>query len=147
MNKPFILLKNIGFAAVTLLLFFGCCKPGNLISYVAGTYVTQPEEGTGGRYIKVFNGSYDDCYEEVQNILNEMDVPIRYKNKKKHTIMAWYFDEIFDNCIDTTKVSIFFKEATPEKTRIDIACGNYGLAKFASDKIFSRLEKKIPALK
>ena len=69
-----------------------------------------------------------------------MNVRIRYKSKRDRTILAWYFDKAYESCIDTTKVTVYFKELEPNKTQIDVACGNYGLAEFASKEIFSRIE-------
>ncbi|MBN1354146.1 MAG: hypothetical protein JW994_05730 [Candidatus Omnitrophica bacterium] len=130
-----------------LIAFFvflsGCCRLEHLVDYVEGIYVNQPAEGTGGRYIRVFDSPRDVCYDKVLDILKEIKVQVRHKSTKEKSILAWYFNNIYGNCIDTTKVSIFFKELTPGKTQVDVACGNYDLAKFASDEIFSRLEKQL----
>jgi len=120
----------------------GCCSIKNIPDYIAGTYVKQPEEGTPGRYIETFDYSYPICFEKALGTLKELGVAVRYKSVKKRTILAWYFDGIYDRTIDTTKVGIYFKKITPEKTQVDVACGNYGLAKFASEKIFQGLQKK-----
>lgn len=119
----------------------GCCSVKNLPDYIAGTYVNQPEAGTGGRYIKTFDYPYHTCFERSEAILEGMGASIRYKSKRKHKILAWYFDKIYDTCIDTTKVGVYFKELSPQKTQVDVACGNYGLAKFVSDELFKELEK------
>lgn len=133
--------KIVTLLVLVLLFLSGCCKPEHIPGYVAGTYVAQPEEGTEGRYSKTFDRSYPACYEEVETALRDMGVSIRHKSKRKRVILAWFFDKVYDNCIDTTKVSIYFKELKPEKTQIDVACGNYGLAKFTSEELFGRLEK------
>jgi len=127
---------------VCALFFSGCAGLLNIPDYIAGTYVNQPAEGTAGRYSKNFDLPYPVLFEKTEEALKDMGVSIRYKNRKKHTIMAWYFDAIYDNCIDTTKVSVFFKEIEQNKTKVDVACGNYGLAKFASSRLFDSLEAK-----
>lgn len=130
---------------IILLLFVisGCASPKNLPRYIWGTYVHQPGEGEEGNYEETFECSYDKCYENVLDILNEMEIKIRYKSKKEHLILAWYFDKLYKSCIDTTKVSIIFTEEDPEYTRINVACGNYELAEFASKEIFSRMKDKL----
>jgi len=127
---------------VCALFFSGCVGLQNIPDYIAGTYVNQPAEGTAGRYSKNFDLPYPVLFEKTEKALKDMGVSIRYKNEKKRTIMAWYFDDIYDNCIDTTKVSVFFKEIEQDKTKVDVACGNYGLAKFASSRLFKSLEAK-----
>lgn len=124
-----------------LCLFFlsGCVTLDKIPDYIAGTYVRQPEEGTPGRYIKTFDAPYGVSFDKIEAALKDMNVPVRYKSKKEKVILAWYFDKIYDKCIDTTKVSVYFKEITPDKTEIHVACGNYGLAKFASEELFKRL--------
>ena len=121
----------------------GCASPKNLPRYIWGTYVHQPAEGEEGNYEEMFECSYDECYDNVLSILEEMNIKIRYKNKKEHLILAWYFDKLFESCIDTTKVSIIFTEEDPEFTRINVACGNYELSEFASKEIFSRMKDKL----
>ena len=119
----------------------GCCSIKNLPDYIAGTYVKQPEEGTPGRYIETFDYPYPICFEKVIDTLKELGVPVRYKSMRKRMILAWYFNKIYGRTIDTTKVGIYFKKITSEKTQVDVACGNYGLAKFASEKIFQELQQ------
>jgi uncharacterized protein YceK len=124
---------------ICIIFLSGCSSLRNLPDYIAGTYVRQPEEGTAGRYIKIIDLPYSACFDKAEGALKEMGASIRYKNRKKHTILAWYFDKIYDNCIDTTKVGVYFKEISPEKTQVDVACGNYGLAEFAATKLFEKL--------
>lgn len=124
---------------IVMALLSGCCSLKNLPDYIAGTYVNQPEEGTPGRYIKAVDLPYPASFERAEKALEEMGASIRYKNKKKHTILAWYFDKMYDKCIDTTKVGVYFKELSPEKTQIDVACGNYGLAEFVAAGLFEKL--------
>ena len=126
---------------LSALLLSGCVAIQNIPEYIAGTYVRQPEEGTGGRYIKIFNLPYSDSFDRAEQAVVEMGGSFRFKSRRKRTILAWYFDKVFAGAIDTTKVGIYFKEIDPGKTRIDIACGNYELAKFVSDRVFARLEK------
>ncbi|MFH1655744.1 MAG: hypothetical protein ABH954_03950 [Candidatus Omnitrophota bacterium] len=137
MNKLNIFLKNFAIYFVILIVFSGCI--GNIV----GTDVRQPKEGQKGRYSQSFNCSFPACYEGVQEILQEMRVLIFYKNQKKRMISAMYFSSIYKNCNDTTEVGIFFKEIASGKTQIDVICGNYNLAKFASEQIFSQLKERL----
>jgi len=130
--------------SIITVFFLSGCSIRHFSGYMLGTYVSQPKEGEKGRYSRIFNCPYPVCYEEVQGILIRMGALIFIKNKKGHMISAMHFDKIYRYCIDTTEVGIFFKEIGPAKTQIDVACGNYGLAKFASEKIFSRLKKNLP---
>ena len=122
-----------------LIFLSGCVSLEHLPEHIAGTYVRQPEEGTAGHYTKTFKMPYQICYDKAVVALKEMGASIRYENKRKKEILAWYFDKIYDKCIDTTKVTISFEEITPQKTKVHVACGNYGLAKFASTELFNRL--------
>ena len=126
---------------VILMLIFlsGCVSLENLPDYIAGTYVRQPAEGTGGRYIKTFDSAYEVLFDKAAERVEEIGGRIRYKSKRKGVIIAWYFDEVYRRCIDTTKVTVYFKEITSGKTQIDVACGNYGLARFVSEKLFPKL--------
>lgn len=130
--------------AISLLFIIsGCASPKNLPRYIWGTYVHQPGEGEEGNHKETFKCSYDECYNNVLDILDEMEIKIRYKSKKEHTILAWFFDKLYESCIDTTKVSIIFTEEDPKNTRINVTCGNYGLSEFASTEIFSRMKEKL----
>jgi hypothetical protein len=124
---------------IGILFIAGCSGLGNLPDYIAGTYVTQPGEGTAGRYIKTFDLPYPACFEKAQAALKGMGGSIRYKSRKKREILAWYFDKVYQRCIDTTKVGVYFKEITPGRTEVHVACGNYGLARFVADKLFAKL--------
>ena len=141
MHKKTLFLVKLIFCMTILAFLFGCCSYDNLPGFIAGTYVNQPKEGEEGWHGQTFNYSYNDSFEKVQGILKEIGVKVRYKNKDEHTMLAWYFDKVYDSCIDTTKVTISFEELDPKTTRISVACGNYGLAEFAAKEIFSRLEK------
>ena len=122
---------------VLVIAFSGCTR------YILGTYVRQPKEGEEGNYGRVFVCSYPECYQMSQEVLKDMGVLIFYKNEKEHYISAMYFDRIYNKCIDTTEVGIFFKEIDENATQINVACGNYGLAEFAADRIFSGLDEKL----
>lgn len=133
-------MKKFIFFVISLIALSGCCRLENLPDYIAGTYVNQPKEGTGGRYVKIFDLPYSDSFDRAAQAVVEMGGSFRFKSRKRRTILAWYFDKVFVGAIDTTKVGIYFKEIEPGKTQIDIACGNYELAKFVSDRVFARLE-------
>lgn len=132
-------MKKIVIFIASLIALSGCCSFKNIPEYIVGTYVNQPEEGTAGRYIKTFDLSYLVSFEKAESALVDMGASIRYKSKKKRTILAWYFDKRYKLCIDTTKVSVYFKEISPDKTEIHVACGNYGLAKFVATRLFEKL--------
>ena len=129
--------------SITAIFFLSGCSARHFLGHISGTYVSQPKEGEEGRYSRSFDCSYSVCYEEVQKILKEMGVVIFIKDKKGHMFSAMYFDKIYKHCIDTTEVGIFFKEIAPWKIQVDVACGDYNLAKFASKEIFSHLEKNL----
>jgi len=139
-KKSLTSMKLIFYVAI-LVFIFGCCSRDNLPGFLLGTYVNQPQEGEEGWHGKTFSYSYNDSFKKMQGILKEIGVKVRYKSKDKHTILAWYFDKVYDSCIDTTKVTISFEEIDSKTTRISVACGNYGLAEFAAKEIFSHLEK------
>jgi len=140
MKKTYSYLTSTIIGLLILFVLAGCTSLKNLPGYIAGTYVSQPEEGTEGRYTETFNSSYANCYQDTKTALSQMGASIRHESKKDHVILAWFFNKIYDNCIDTTKVSIYFEEVNPEKTKVGVACGNYGLAKFASEELFKRLK-------
>lgn len=141
MQKNYTTPIKIIFCITILTVLFGCSGLKNFPGYLMGTYVNQPKEGEEGWYGKSFNYSYIESFEKVEDALMDMGVKIRYKNIKEKTILAWFFDKIYDSCIDTTKVTISFKEIDPNRTEVSVACGNYGLAKFTSEEIYSRLKK------
>ena len=137
---------NILIGIFLVFLLLGCHGRGHLIGYTLGTYVSQPEEGEEGRHSETFDCAWEDCYQDVQDVLKDMDVLIFHRDKRRKMISAMYFDKIYKNCIDTTEVGIFFKEIEQDKTQVDVACGNYDLAEFASEKIYLGLSEKLSGI-
>lgn len=131
-----IFLRKLVLCVVILFFLPGC------IGNFWGSYVGQPREGQQGRYSRSFNCPYNVCFGETLEILKEIGATIFSKSQKKGIISAMHFGRVYRNYVDTTEVKIFFKKIDSEKTKIDVACGNYGLAEAVSQKIFSELNKK-----
>jgi len=130
--------KYILFSFLLALCFAG----SGCYRYIIGTYVRQPQPGQPGRHTQSFVCSWEDGFDQVEVIIGEMQGLIFYKSKKEQMISAMHFHHVFRDCIDTTEVGIFFKGIDESTTQVDVACGNYPLAEFVSQEIYSRLEKK-----
>jgi len=142
MIQKYTFLKNLIPSLIILLYFSGC------VGHIVGTGVRQPKEGERGSYSKIFDCSYLACYEETQNIITEdMRATITYRNPKKGLISAMEFNSYYKNCNSSTEVLISLEEIDPEKTKINVACGNYGLATVVLVKISAVLEDKFPPKK
>jgi hypothetical protein len=139
MNKQKVLLKTSAFPLAILFFLSGCV--GNIV----GTNVRQPKEGQAGTYSQIFDCPYPDCFEELQKIImQDLRASINRKNPKKGIISALNFNSYYKNCNPTTEALISLQEIEPERTKIVVASGNYGLAEVISLKIFENLEKKFP---
>jgi hypothetical protein len=113
------------------------------IAYMLGNEVNHPKPGHPGYISRNFTCSYQDCFEHIQNILEEMEISIYYKNKTKGYISARDFTPVFRQCSPATEVGIFLTPTGQFRTEIAIACGNVRLADFAAAQIYSRLEERL----
>jgi len=134
-------MKKIILLMMGIVLVAGCTSPKFYPAYFAGTYVNQPKPGEPGTYSLTCNRNYAYCFQKVQDIIKSTNGEVCYSNKGGHQIVTLGFNKIFHNAINTTKVTINFKEIGPDKTEIVIACGNYDLSEFVTDKISKGLKE------
>jgi len=134
-------MSKVIISLIIIFLIFGHTDPVELTKQILGVSIKSLKEEQIGRKSKVFNYDYSSCYEKTLQVLKEMGVYIFRKSKRGHYIVAMNFDKVFEKCIDTTEVGVFFEEINREQTRVDIKCGNLDLVKFIAREVFPRLEK------
>ena len=90
------------------------------------------------KYSKVLDKDVNYCYKNTLDVLVTWQAVI-YEKKDRQYIAASSFNKVFNNCIDTTEVAFFFKEAETGKTEIEVSSLNHRLSEFAAQKLFEHL--------
>jgi len=127
------ILKTFGISII-LISLAGCA----VLNLVVGTS-TCALEHEKIRSSKVFDKDIGYCYQASFNALKKWNVNL-FQTKKNSYIIATNLYNIFDSCIDTTEVGIFFKKLEPDKTQIGVASLNHQLGQFIADNLFKYIE-------
>ena len=118
-------------------LFTGCATLKELPKKVWGSSTQALEQARAEGVSNTFSLDYETSFNKVIEILKKMDCYIHIKNKKRHLIVAMKFQ----GPDDTTEVGIFFREKDPQVTEIELSCLSSSLLNYASEKIFSMMDK------
>ena len=118
-------------------LFTGCATLKELPKKIWGSSTQALEQARAEGVSNTFSLDYETSFNKVIEILKKMDCYIHIKNKKRHLIVAMKFQ----GPDDTTEVGIFFREKDPQVTEIELSCLSSSLLNYASEKIFSMMDK------
>jgi len=118
-----------------------------IIFSVAGCAITNSLLGTSTqaleqlkvRHSKIFDKDAGYCYQKSLDVLKKWNADV-FQTKTGTYIIAMKLDNVFNSCINTTEVGIFFKESEPGKTQVDVASLNYSLSQFVADNLFKYIE-------
>jgi hypothetical protein len=136
------------FALFAVIICVSGCTMKNFNHYcrVALGTSTSALENEKVRYSKIFDKDIAYCYKETLEALKKWGAVV-FLQRDKDCIIAVKLDRIFNSCIDTTEVGIFFKEIGPDKTQVDVTSLNYQLGQFVSENLFKFIENPAtPAL-
>ena len=91
-------------------------------------------------YKKSFNVDKDIIFDRIIDALKSMNAFIYGKDKRSHFIVAMRFDRSFKKCTDTTEAGIVIRAADNGLSEVIIHSGNYSLARYVANKIFSEID-------
>src|SRR3989338_136494 len=76
------------------------------------------------KYSKIFEKDASYCYEKSLETLDKWGAVVYQKSAGRY-IAAWGFNNIYNNCINTTELGIFFNEPEPNKTQVEVSSLNH----------------------
>ena len=88
----------------------------------------------------LFSVDKDVLFDRIVDALKGMNASIYGKDKKNHFIIAMRFDRSFRKCIDTTEVGIIIESPDNGLSEVIVHSGNYSLAKYVANKLFSQID-------
>jgi len=94
------------------------------------------------KYAKTFDLDAAYCYEKALEAVGGMKAHAIRQKPEKYFIVANKFDKAYTLCVDTTALGILIVPLEDNKSSIEVASGNYGLAEFVSENIFGKLEER-----
>lgn len=124
-----------------LTLIATACSPIEMGRRVVGTSIQALEEEEKGRFSGIALAGVEDSYDAVATVLEDQGLYIYLDSPGNGYLTAMWFDRIYSRCLDTTEVGFFFKEESPDRTRIDVVSLNSGLARFAAELVFEELNQ------
>jgi len=127
---------------VILLLTALCGCSGTQIRELFLPMSVQDLTASRVKYSKTFDMEPSRCFERTLAALEKMQAQVIHESPEKYFIVANRFDKSYVLCIDTTQTGILITPEEENRIRVDVASGNYDLAKFVSGELFESLEKK-----
>ena len=94
------------------------------------------------KYASTFNMEPSDCFERITDILQGMQAQVIYSDPKEFFLVVNRFDKSYRICIDTTQVGMLITPTESGKVRLEVASGDYDLAKFVSGELTGKLQEK-----
>jgi len=131
---------------IPLLLVFLCgCSGAQIRELFLGMSV-EDVQNAGRKYTETFDLRPAYCYEKALESVREMGAQPLHEDRKKYFITANRFDNTYKLCIDTTQLGILITPLEDGKSVVEVASGDYSLAKFVSERLFDKLtaQKKPP---
>jgi len=118
-------------------LFTGCATVKELPKKIWGSSTQALEQARKDGVSKTFDLDYESSFNKVVRVLEELGCHIHIKDKRRHLIVAMHFQ----GADDTTELGIFFAEKDSQTTEIELSCLSSSLLNYASEKIFSMMDK------
>jgi len=94
------------------------------------------------KYGSTFDMEPSQCFEKTMNILQGIEAQVIYSDPKEFFLVANRFDKSYRLCIDTTQVGMLITPTESGKVRLEVASGDYDLAKFVSGELVTKLQEK-----
>jgi len=91
-------------------------------------------------HTKVFDKDISRCYELTAQALKKWNASV-FQEYKDGYIVAMELEGVFNSCINTTELGIFFTETEPHKTEVKVTSLNYRLSEFIAPYLFNYIEK------
>jgi len=91
------------------------------------------------RHTKIFDKDISYCYEKSIDALKKWQANAFSVSENDH-IIATRLDKVFNSCIDTTEVGIFFIKLEGGKTQVEVSSLNYQLGQFVAENLFKYIE-------
>ncbi len=124
-----------------LLVFLPGCSAMQIRELFMGMSV-EDVKNAEKQYAKTFDLGAAYCYEQALESVKDMQARPLREDREKYFLTANRFDNAYTLCIDTTQLGILIVPLGDGKSGVEIASGDYGLAKFVSEKLFSRLAEQ-----
>jgi len=122
-----------------LLLIFLCgCSMTQVRDFFMGMSVEYVKNAET-KYAKTFDLGAAYCYEKTLAFIHGMKAQLLNEDRKKYFLCANRFDYAYTLCLDTTQLGILITPLENGKSLVEVASGNYNLAQFVSEKLFSKL--------
>jgi len=99
----------------------------------------QDVENAKKKYTKIFDLDADYCYDKTLELITDMQARLLGKNRESYFFTANRFDRAYPLCIDTTALGVLIVPLEPGKSSVEVASGNYDLARFVSEKLYAEL--------
>lgn len=92
------------------------------------------------QYKNLFKVDKDILFDRIVDTLKGMNASIYGKDKRNYFILAMRFDRSFKKCIDTTQVGIVINTTDNGLSEVIVHSGNYSLARYVANKLFSQID-------
>lgn len=129
-------------SVVLLLLLLAACSPTEMVRRTAGTSIESLEKAEEGRYAGIVEAGFVESYAALTDVLREKGFYIYLESPRKRYLVAMGFNVIFPRCIDTTEVGFFFREESPELTRLEVVSLNRELALSVAELVFAEIDRR-----
>jgi len=128
---------------LVILLFIGLCGcSGTQIRELFLPMSVYDFKNAKEKYGSTFEMEPSHCFEKTTDILQGMQARVIYSDPKGFFLVANRFDKSYRICIDTTQVGILITPTGSGKVRLEVASGDYDLAKFVSGELVGKLQEK-----
>lgn len=97
------------------------------------------------KFSKVFDKDAAYCFDRTIEALDKWEAHVFQRSdifdkNNKRCIVATNLNKVFNSCINTTEVGIFFNKASDGSTQVEVASLNHQLAQFVSENLFKYIE-------
>lgn len=127
---------------VLLLLVFLCGCSAMQIRQLFLGMSAQDVENSEKKYTKTLDLDVAYCYKTALEFVKDMQARAIREKPEEYFILANRFDKAYTLCIDTTELGILIVPLSGGKSRIEVASGDYSLARFVSEELFKKLQEQ-----
>ncbi|MGB2705307.1 MAG: hypothetical protein WBC74_00380 [Candidatus Omnitrophota bacterium] len=127
---------------VLLLLVFLCGCSAMQIRQIFLGMSAEDVENSEKKYAKTLDLDAAYCYKTALKSVKDMQARTIHEKPEEYFIVANRFDKAYTLCIDTTELGILIVPLEDDKSRIEVASGNYSLARFVSEELFRKLQEQ-----
>ncbi len=91
-------------------------------------------------HAKVFDKDIAQCYDLTLKALSKWKASV-FQERKRDYIVAMEFESVFNSCINTMELGIFFTETAPHRTEVKVTSLSSNLSGFIAPSLFAYIEK------